>query len=91
MNEPKQITGEEFAEYFRTGNEYYNSITFQKISDIARANGWIKPDPTPEEEFSEWLSNDLFIDDIFAEDLAIIESKTLEAMAKIRKEYEDGK
>jgi hypothetical protein len=99
MNEPKQITENELAILFCdeacntkacTERQLFQCVYRNAVIKIAESKFWIKPDPTPEEEFSEWLSNDLFIDDIFAEDLVAIESKALEAMAKIRKEYTDA-
>jgi hypothetical protein len=90
MNEPKQITTKEINNIFKKGFAPYNKITYDTFIKLAKSKNWIKPDPTLEEEFSEWLNNEVFIDDVPAEDLAIIESKALEAMAKIREEYEDA-
>jgi hypothetical protein len=95
MNEPKQITENELAILFC--EEACNDIACSAVDShscryrnaaikIAKSYGWVKPKPTPEEEFESYLSNQGLTLDEFG-----IAEKALEIMAKIRKEYESGK
>ena len=99
MNEPKQIPENELAIYFC--EEACNDIACSAVDSdicryrnaalkIAKSYGWIKPDPTPEEEFDDWIVSQ-FGETGWSKVVEVMREAALDMAEKIRKEYEDGK